>query len=641
VKPKFSPKPAPPARKKRDVFIAHATEDKPYVDPLVRELEAAGITVWYDRTSLEWGDDLRRSIDKGLVNCRYGIVVLSKAFLAKKKWTEYELSSLFAREESRQTLILPIWHGTTHDDLVRYSPGLADRLAKISGKDSYSDIVASMLAKLGRSARQHRDVTRPTETAMAEPGGARPNAIVYAGYEAKGGSGYGTITTFRNPIASIWQHAIHKAISQIKPGEKLYLSATQPEMTQFNAALDALQKGKPIPATDDFDNVIGNCAKLAAEYVWAEITRDTLRASELEDELRDSKCDPLWAIALAIYLAWKASLHPIPYVRYSSLNDFVIPLPDKPDLVIGVIADWGTGLDDAKWLLSEVMKRNPDVLLHLGGVYYAGTAREFSGNFLDPINAIAPNIPVYTLSGNHDMYAGGAPFYWALSQLNATPALQPYQQKASYFCLRSANWQILAMDTGLHDLSPFTVAPNITFLDPKEEVWHVHKLNNAGGRQTILLSHHQLFTAFGHGIGQGRSGKPLAYNPKLYSVFGPFLGNIALWLWGHENNFEVFNPYLGLKKGRCVGASALPCYKAQNPYGLIQNPDLQGQSALPSLAPGVMELGINFYGWYFHNYAILTLRGPNSQFKDSKIEYYEVDSASQGPSILMYGEVIP
>jgi len=450
-----------------------------------------------------------------------------------------------------------------------------------------------------------------------------------------------TIDTFRNPIAAVWQHAIHKAISQRRPGEQLYLSATQPEMTQFNAAAAALLSGQRTPVTDRFGNIIGDCAKLAAEYVWAEITRNKQRAAQLEDELRYSTCDPLWTIALAIYLAWKASLDPIPYVRYSTLNDFVIPLPDKPDLVIGVIADWGTGLDDAKWLLSEVMKKSPDVLIHLGDVYYAGMADEFRGNFLDPINAVAPNIPVYNLSGNHDMYAGGDPFYWVLAQLNTTPALKPYQQKASYFCLRSANWQILGMDTGLHDCDPITVATNVTFLDAQEADWHVDKLRNAGGRQTILLSHHQPFTAFGDGVGVGGSGKPLAYNPKLCSVFGPFMSNIALWLWGHEHNFEFFNPYLGLKKGRCVGASAIPCLKAQNPYGLIQNPDLQGQSALPGLAPGMLQLSVNSDGWYFHNYAILTLRNPKSQFKDSKIEYYELDSSKQGPSILMGGEVIP
>jgi hypothetical protein len=450
-----------------------------------------------------------------------------------------------------------------------------------------------------------------------------------------------TIATVRNPIASIWQSAIHKAISQRQPGKELYLSSGEPEMTQFTAAVDALQHDQSIPTMDKAGNVIGDCAKLAAEYVCAEIRQNKQRASQLEAELRYSTCDPLWTIALETYLKCKASFNSIPYVRYSSLDEFVILLPDKPDLVIGVIADWGTGLDDAKWLLSEVMKKNPDVLLHLGDVYYAGTDDEFRSNFLDPINAIAPNIPVYTLSGNHDMYSGGAPFYWVLSQLNATPALQPYRQKASYFCLRSANWQILGMDTGFHDCDPFSVTTNVTFLDPQEVAWHVDKLKNAGGRQTILLSHHQPFTAFLDGIGQGPSGKPLAYNPKLYSVFGPFLSNIALWLWGHEHNFEVFNPYLGLNNGRCVGAAAIPCYKAQSPYGPIQNPDLQGQSALPSLEPDVMELDINSDGWYFHNYAILTLRSAKSQSKDSRIDYYELDAANQGPSKLIHGEDIP
>lgn len=67
-----------------DVFVSHATEDKLYVEPLVKALEAAEIKVWYDRVTLEWGDDLRPAIDRGLANCRFGIVVFSKAFLAKK-----------------------------------------------------------------------------------------------------------------------------------------------------------------------------------------------------------------------------------------------------------------------------------------------------------------------------------------------------------------------------------------------------------------------------------------------------------------------------------------------------------------------------------------------------------------------------
>jgi hypothetical protein len=135
-----------------DVFISHASEDKGYCGPLVEALEKAGILVWFDKTALKWGDDLRSTIDRGLSNCRYGIVIFSKAFLKRKKWTEYELSSLFALEKVGEKRILPIWHGVTHDDLLEYSAGLADRLAKVSSSDSYEDIVDSLCEMLGRAA---------------------------------------------------------------------------------------------------------------------------------------------------------------------------------------------------------------------------------------------------------------------------------------------------------------------------------------------------------------------------------------------------------------------------------------------------------------------------------------------------------
>jgi TIR domain len=135
---------------KWDVFISHASEDKPYVEPLAEALRAAGVSVWFDKMVLNWGDDLRPMIDKGLVNCRFGIVVLSKAFLSKKKWTEHELNGLVAREQAGQKLVLPIWHGIDREDLLVYSPTLADRLAMISENDSVDEIVRSLLKLLGR-----------------------------------------------------------------------------------------------------------------------------------------------------------------------------------------------------------------------------------------------------------------------------------------------------------------------------------------------------------------------------------------------------------------------------------------------------------------------------------------------------------
>ena len=155
---------------KWDVFISHASEDKPYVEPLAEALCAAGISVWYDNMVMTWGDDLRSTIDKGLVSCRFGIVVLSKAFLSKKKWTEHELNGLFAREQAGQKLVLPIWHEITRDDLLAYSPTLADRLAKISENDSKDGIVRDLLGLLGRS--------------LADGGGSKYRALGNASFRS-------------------------------------------------------------------------------------------------------------------------------------------------------------------------------------------------------------------------------------------------------------------------------------------------------------------------------------------------------------------------------------------------------------------------------------------------------------------------
>ena len=67
-----------------DVFISHASEDKAsFVDELVTELEKLGVRVWYDTSAISWGDSLRSSIDEGLRKSRFGIIVLSPAYIAE------------------------------------------------------------------------------------------------------------------------------------------------------------------------------------------------------------------------------------------------------------------------------------------------------------------------------------------------------------------------------------------------------------------------------------------------------------------------------------------------------------------------------------------------------------------------------
>ena len=115
--------------KKWDVFISHASEDKELVArPLSSYLQRAGIKVWLDENELTIGDSLREKIDEGLAQSRFGIVILSKHFLAKE-WPQRELNGLVALEEGGYKVILPVWYQISKRELSAYSPILADKLA--------------------------------------------------------------------------------------------------------------------------------------------------------------------------------------------------------------------------------------------------------------------------------------------------------------------------------------------------------------------------------------------------------------------------------------------------------------------------------------------------------------------------------
>ncbi len=128
-----------------DVFISHASEDKlAFVTPLAELLQNLGVKVWYDDFTLKLGDSLSRSIDRGLATSSYGIVVLSKAFLSKP-WTEYELRGLVTREVEKGKVILPIWHGVSKDDVINFSPALADKVAVQTDRLSLMEVALKIL----------------------------------------------------------------------------------------------------------------------------------------------------------------------------------------------------------------------------------------------------------------------------------------------------------------------------------------------------------------------------------------------------------------------------------------------------------------------------------------------------------------
>ncbi len=128
-----------------DVFISYASEDKDdVVAPLADALRTGGLSVWFDDFELGIGDSLRQRIDKGIASSRFAIVVLSKAFF-KKGWPNYELDGLATKAVGGDQMLLPIWHDITKDEVVSYSPSLADKIARNTTTQTVEEIAEEII----------------------------------------------------------------------------------------------------------------------------------------------------------------------------------------------------------------------------------------------------------------------------------------------------------------------------------------------------------------------------------------------------------------------------------------------------------------------------------------------------------------
>lgn len=136
--------------KEFDAFISHSSNDKMYfVRPLANSLLEYGAKLWYDEFSLKAGTSLSRSIEKGLSNSKYGIVILSKSFF-EKRWTEYELRALNSFEIENPEVIIPVWYKVNESDVRQFSPYLADKLAIVFTDKSTIDEISIQILEVIR-----------------------------------------------------------------------------------------------------------------------------------------------------------------------------------------------------------------------------------------------------------------------------------------------------------------------------------------------------------------------------------------------------------------------------------------------------------------------------------------------------------
>lgn len=293
----------------------------------------------------------------------------------------------------------------------------------------------------------------------------------------------------------------------------------------------------------------------------------------------------------------------------------VVERPLPAGARIAVIGDWGTGMEDAQALAWRLLRDcRPDALVHVGDIYYSGTPREARYNFAQALTdafAGRPAIPIFNLPGNHDYYSGGRGFY----ELLDGPLGAAAGQQASYFCARTADrrWQLVGVDTGQGDRVPgldFDRHYSAPTLRDSEAEWARDKMEHFGGR-TVMLSHHQLFSAH-VALNGPESGRPRPnFNDRLLDLARPYAGRIAAWLWGHEHNLALYQDGLGgIARGRLLGCSGFEVGSGDDPY-------LARFGDVPFRSPEV-RLSVHG-GWYAHGFAMLDLGAP-------AIEYYAFPS---------------
>ncbi|PZO65515.1 MAG: TIR domain protein [Paracoccus denitrificans] len=127
----------------RDVFLCHAWDDRQESAKELHDLlEARGVRVWFSEKDLGLGVPMMRAIDKGLVNSRVGIVLVTPAMLRRlpaEGIADKELSALLRRER-----LVPVVHGTTYDELEQVSLLLASRAGLSTAEESMADVAAKI-----------------------------------------------------------------------------------------------------------------------------------------------------------------------------------------------------------------------------------------------------------------------------------------------------------------------------------------------------------------------------------------------------------------------------------------------------------------------------------------------------------------
>jgi hypothetical protein len=265
-----------------------------------------------------------------------------------------------------------------------------------------------------------------------------------------------------------------------------------------------------------------------------------------------SETDPRWVACLvAEGIRWFRGKEKFP-------EQPAAPLDIASNARVLLVGDWGSGLPRARELADKVMRSWIDDaadrerhVIHLGDIYYSGWKSECEERFLAPWPvkpAQAGVITSWCLNGNHDMYCGGRGYFGTV----LSDRRFGRQEKSNRFVLRHPKWQILGLDTAYEDDS----------LAFGQAAWVHEQLTEAHGKKGMLLSHHQLFSAY--------EGDSKNLGPQLRETLDA--GLIRAWFWGHEHRCAIYKPHRGIEFARCIGHGGVPVYQWRGDADPVKEP---------------------------------------------------------------------
>jgi hypothetical protein len=229
--------------------------------------------------------------------------------------------------------------------------------------------------------------------------------------------------------------------------------------------------------------------------------------------------------------------------------------------------------------MQQIQSLSPDVVIHVGDVYYSGTGNlSFAVNAAmillsgetgvtydwneekdRLVNAWWPGNPPLslTLNSNHEMYSAANGLFGVLASGSKTPFA--IQDGTSYFALNFQDWVILGLDSAYYSDSLMFMEGRLQNATNSTQVGWIKGLN-LQGKKIIVLTHH---------TGLTYDGQPLTAtypSATLYSDISAALGaDPDYWYWGHTHNGIVYTNKVSLSPAkqtatlcRCLGHGGLP-----------------------------------------------------------------------------------